>query len=67
MTEAELGRLVRRLTAMPAECEWVEFKRNNADPQTLGANLSAVSNGAALHRQTSLAKPAGKGEIRRIS
>lgn len=41
--------LVRELCALPAETEWVEFKRNNADPETIGKNISALANGAALH------------------
>jgi ATP-dependent DNA helicase RecG len=31
------------------EAEWLEFKRNNADPTEIGANISAVSNAARLH------------------
>ena len=34
---------------MGSEAEWVEFKRNNADPKIIGKNISALSNGGALH------------------
>lgn len=51
MSSADFERLVRSLTALESETEWVEFKRNNTDPQTIGENVSAVSNGAALHEK----------------
>lgn len=40
--------LVKELSKLPVESEWVEFKHNNANPETIGANISAVSNSAAL-------------------
>jgi ATP-dependent DNA helicase RecG len=40
--------LVVRLCAQPAECEWLEFKENFADPDEIGAYVSALSNSAAL-------------------
>ncbi len=52
MTSDELQRLVDRLQSLPRETEWVEFKRNQADPQKMGESISALSNGAALHRQS---------------
>ena len=51
MTPDELQRLVDHLRSLPRETEWVEFKHNNADPQEVGEHISALSNGAALHRQ----------------
>lgn len=54
MTPQELAQLVRSLAALPRETEWVELKHNNANPEKIGENISAVSNGAALH-----AKPTG--------
>jgi len=51
MTPEELHRLVEHLRSLPRETEWVEFKHNNADPQEIGEYISALSNGAALHRQ----------------
>ncbi len=33
------------------ECEWIEFKQNDADPGEVGEYLSALANAAALHGQ----------------
>jgi predicted HTH transcriptional regulator len=46
-----LRSLVREFTAMPHETEWLEFKCNFADPQSIGEYLSALSNSAALNRK----------------
>ena len=43
-----LASLVRELSKLPDETEWVEFKQNNADPQEIGEYLSALANSAAL-------------------
>lgn len=43
-----LTSLVRELCKLPAEMPWLEFKRNNADPQEIGEYLAALSNAAAL-------------------
>lgn len=40
---------MRELCALPAETEWVEFKRGNTNPEIIGKNISALANGAALH------------------
>ena len=40
-----------RLRALPAESEWLEFKRNHADPQEIGEYLSALANEACLCNQ----------------
>lgn len=48
MTPEAFVQLVRELAALPAEAEWVEFKHNNADPQKIGENISALGNSAAL-------------------
>lgn len=45
----DVPRLVRALTAAQHELEWVEFKRNNTDPQAIGEYISAIANSAALH------------------
>jgi len=47
----ELITLVDRLRALPTETEWLEFKRNHADPQEIGDYLSALANEACLHSQ----------------
>ncbi len=51
MTHEELDRLIEHLRTLPRETEWVEFKRNKADPEEIGEYVSALSNGAALNRQ----------------
>lgn len=40
---------VLELIASQKECEWLEFKTNNADPQEVGEYLSALSNSACHH------------------
>ena len=40
--------LVRELCNLPHETEWVEFKVNHRDPQTVGEYVSALSNAASL-------------------
>lgn len=40
--------LVRELSKLPQETEWVEFKVNNADPEEIGEYISALSNSAVL-------------------
>jgi len=54
MNDTEVQRLIRELAKLPKETEWVEFKRNKAEHMEIGANLSALSNVAAL-----LGKPRG--------
>ncbi len=40
--------LVNELLKSANECEWVEFKHNNADKEDIGSYLSALANSAAL-------------------
>lgn len=40
--------LIRELCKLPQECEWVEFKTNNVDPEMIGKTISALANGAVL-------------------
>lgn len=51
MTQFELSILLKELQALPKECEWVEFKLNNSNPQDIGDYLSALSNSACYHEQ----------------
>jgi ATP-dependent DNA helicase RecG len=44
----QLARLLRELSKLPKETEWVEFKHNNDDPQMIGEYISALANSAAL-------------------
>lgn len=39
--------LIERLRKLPNETEWVEFKTNNCNPETIGEYISALSNSAA--------------------
>lgn len=43
-----LKQLIDMLRAEPHESEWLEFKRNNDQPQLIGEYLSALSNSACL-------------------
>ena len=40
--------IVHELGKLPQETEWVEFKKNNADPKGIGEYISALANAAAL-------------------
>ena len=48
MEANEFQQLVTQLANLPAETEWLEIKLNNAEPEEVGRNLSALSNSAAL-------------------
>lgn len=48
MNASELASLVKELSRLPDETEWVEFKHNNAKPKEIGENLSALANSVAL-------------------
>ena len=43
--------LVRALCRPGGEAEWVEYKRNNANPDEIGRYISALANAAALNGQ----------------
>lgn len=49
MTEDELAGLVNELRSRKKESGWVEFKKNNDSPETMGENISALANSATLH------------------
>lgn len=51
MTDHETELLIKELSALPKECEWVEFKVNNSNPQEIGEYISALSNSACYHKQ----------------
>ncbi len=51
MNIQELEILIKDLSALPKECEWVEFKVNNANPQEIGEYISALSNSACYHKK----------------
>lgn len=47
-TTAYLQSLIRELTKLPDEVEWVEFKCNNKDPERIAKYISGLSNSATL-------------------
>ena len=52
-THDYLEGLVHQLRGLDNETEWVEFKVNNDNPNTIGRSISALSNGAALNEKAS--------------
>lgn len=53
MENKSLVPLIQELIALDRETEWVEFKKDNKAPESIGEYLSALSNSATLHdRQT---------------
>lgn len=50
--EKELLNILKDIQASSNECEWVELKHNNWNPQLLGEYVSALSNGAAYIGQS---------------
>ena len=44
-----LALLIQQLAKQPTETPWLEFKHNNAAPQMIGADISALANSATLH------------------
>lgn len=51
MENKHLVPLLQELIALPHETEWVEFKKDNKAPESIGEYLSALSNSATLHSQ----------------
>lgn len=47
-TTEYLQSLVRELSKMNSETEWVEFKCNNKDPERIAKYISGLSNSATL-------------------
>jgi ATP-dependent DNA helicase RecG len=45
---AEGSSLLRMTNDLPVESEWVEFKQNFNDPESIGEYVSAIANGAKL-------------------
>ncbi len=41
--------IIFQLIGFPTETEWLEFKRDAKDPQTIGKDISALANAAAFH------------------
>ncbi|HXK50758.1 MAG TPA: ATP-binding protein [Clostridiales bacterium] len=51
MNKEEFETLINELRALPKECEWVEFKENNSEPDLIGEYISALSNSACLENK----------------
>src|SRR3989338_11118223 len=51
MAEAKFEKLIKEFSSLPVETEWVEFKKNQARPEEIGENASALANSAALLRK----------------
>ena len=49
--EEQLQKLLQQLTSHPKECEWIEFKQQFHSNEEIGQDISALSNGACLHKQ----------------
>ena len=52
MTNDHLNNLLRSLISQCGErdeCEWIEFKVDDSNPESIGEYLSALSNAASLH------------------
>lgn len=47
----QLQQLVRKLLGESQECEWIEFKENNSDPERIGRYVSALANSALLNER----------------
>ena len=47
-----LALLVRELCKYSNELPWLEFKHNNYNPETIGQDISALANGAALDEKS---------------
>ncbi|MEM8961268.1 MAG: ATP-binding protein [Acidobacteriota bacterium] len=47
----DLNRILDELLLQPDETEWIEFKKDNQDPQVIGKNISALANSAALYQK----------------
>ena len=48
MSESQDIALIDELRGLPAETEWLEFKRNRYESQQIGEYLSALAN--SMHR-----------------
>lgn len=46
-------RLITELAKLPPETEWLEFKKNDIEPEAIGEYISALSNAACLYEKSS--------------
>lgn len=52
MDKLEFTNLLNTLRSQTTETEWLEFKKNNIEPEEIGEYISALSNSACLHDKT---------------
>ena len=52
MKDKELYNILADIQSSPAECEWIEIKKDNCKPDLIGEYISALSNGAAYMGQS---------------
>ena len=52
MKDNEIISIISDIQASPKECEWIEIKCNNKEPQLIGEYISALANGAAYMGQS---------------
>jgi predicted HTH transcriptional regulator len=52
MSDKEFKTVIGDIQASPKECEWVEIKENNSNPEEIGEYVSALANGAACTGQS---------------
>jgi len=51
MEEKEFKELLDELLSYEQETEWIEFKKNNSNPEEIGEYISALSNSACLSKR----------------
>ncbi len=51
MSAVEDMEIIFQLIGYPVETEWLEFKQNVKEPQTIGKDISALANAAAFHER----------------
>ena len=51
MEEKEFKELLDELLSYGQETEWIEFKKNNSNPEEIGEYISALSNSACLSKR----------------
>ncbi len=51
MEEKDFNDLISDILSYGCENEWIEFKKDNSNPQKIGEYISALSNSACLHKK----------------
>ena len=50
--DGNIQQLVEALIKEPGESEWLEFKKDNADAEMIGKDISALANGALVSQHS---------------